>query len=47
MIDDGDLQDEFDDEILPLFITTESNLVEYEGNNGKVHMAESRIRLTT
>lgn len=47
LIDDGDLQDDFDDDVVPLFNDTKDNLVEYDGDDGRVHMAESRIKLVT
>ena len=47
LIDDGDSQDDFDNDVVPLFETMVDNLVEYDGDNGNVHLAESRIKLTT
>ena len=46
-MNDDDLHDDFNQDVVPLFETDEDDLLQYEGDDGTIHMAESRVRLTT
>ena len=47
VIDDEDLHEDFNEDVVPLFEFEGEQLIEYEGDDGTVHLATSRVSIET
>ena len=43
LINDDDLHKDFNADVIPTFVAVNDTLIEYEGDDGTVHLAESRV----
>ena len=45
LLDDEDLHEDFNEKVVPMFSTEGDDLIEYEGDDGTVHLAESKVKI--